>query len=165
MRFKFLSLLLPALAAAALLTAMGSGPKNTEMQGQLAPAFELEDLQGERVNLASFGDKLVVLDFWAAWCQPCLRAIPDLNKLQTAYKDQIAVVGLSIDQRGRSIAAEAAQKHQIGYRVLIGNNTVADSYGVSAIPYLVAVKNGRIVTTMTGIHSYQEMVQALKLKP
>ena len=57
--------------------------------GQLAPNFTLTDYHGNQVSLSDFRGKVVYLDFWATWCQPCLDQMPVLHRLYAKYKDQI----------------------------------------------------------------------------
>ena len=55
--------------------------------GQSAPDFSLKNLKGDTVKLRDYkGKKVVILDFWASWCGPCLRAIPELNRIQKDYE-------------------------------------------------------------------------------
>jgi thiol-disulfide isomerase/thioredoxin len=60
--------------------------------GVLAPDFAVQDLAGEEVRLSDFRGKTVILDFWATWCGPCKAAMPHLQELAAAYKDQGLVV-------------------------------------------------------------------------
>jgi thiol-disulfide isomerase/thioredoxin len=57
-----------------------------------APDFETKDLHGNPVTIASFKGKVVVLDFWAAWCQPCRKALPHVQDLAKQYQDQGVMV-------------------------------------------------------------------------
>jgi peroxiredoxin len=64
-----------------------------------APDFKLKDMQGHDVTLSSFRDKVVLLNFWASWCQPCKDEMPDLGGLAHIIKDQkdVALVTVSVD--------------------------------------------------------------------
>lgn len=66
--------------------------------GQAAPAFQLRDLRGQPVSLASLKGKVVVVDFWASWCGPCRDSMPFLEKLNKNYRDKgLVVLGVNID--------------------------------------------------------------------
>ncbi|MGH7278623.1 MAG: TlpA family protein disulfide reductase [Candidatus Rokuibacteriota bacterium] len=68
-------------------------------EGQRGPAFRLETLDGGHASLEDFGDKLVVLNFWATWCQPCTLEMPTLEALWREGKERgLVVVGISVDR-------------------------------------------------------------------
>ena len=68
-------------------------------EGQRGPAFGLGTLDGKRASLADYGNKLVVLNFWATWCQPCTLEMPTLEALWREYKDRgLVVLGVSVDR-------------------------------------------------------------------
>lgn len=65
-----------------------------------APKFEIKDFKGETVKLDDFKGKVVLLDFWASWCSPCKKAIPELDKLQHKYRDKgLVILGINLDER------------------------------------------------------------------
>src|SRR5215831_9331492 len=65
-----------------------------------APSVSLTDLSGNTVELSDFKGKLVVVNLWATWCEPCLREMPSLERLQSQLGDRIAVLGVSEDRGG-----------------------------------------------------------------
>lgn len=79
-----------------------------------APDFQLEDADGNMVRLSQFTDKLVVLDFWATWCVPCVKELPHLSALQEKYPDNIQVLAITID-KARSISKAKALVKSNGY--------------------------------------------------
>jgi thiol-disulfide isomerase/thioredoxin len=71
-----------------------------------APTFTLKTPTGATVTLESLKGKLVLVDFWATWCVPCVKAMPDLQKLHTQYAAKgLTVVGISIDDEGAKLEA------------------------------------------------------------
>ena len=68
-----------------------------------APSVTLTDTAGSEVGLSDFRGKLVVLNLWATWCEPCLREMPSLERLQTRFGDRIAVLAVSEDRGGAKI--------------------------------------------------------------
>ena len=75
------------------------GEDDTKAVGKQAPLdYTLKDMNGADVRLASFKGKVILLNFWATWCQPCKDEIPDLDHVyKQQYKDDIVVLGFSID--------------------------------------------------------------------
>jgi cytochrome c biogenesis protein CcmG/thiol:disulfide interchange protein DsbE len=104
--------------------------------GKPAPAFTLQDLNGNSVSLADFRGKVVILDFWATWCPPCIKEIPDFIELYKKYEDKgFAMVGISLDQAGISVVKSFAQKFQINYPILMADGKVDKAYGgITSIP-------------------------------
>src|SRR5271157_366356 len=62
-----------------------------------APEFQLKDLAGKDLSLASAHGKVILLNFWATWCGPCRAEIPSLIELQNRYKDRLQIIGLVVD--------------------------------------------------------------------
>lgn len=64
-------------------------------EGALAPDFEVSDMQGDRHRLSDFRGKVVYLNFWATWCIPCQREMPDIQELQDRHKDELVVIAVN----------------------------------------------------------------------
>jgi len=101
-----------------------------------APSFTLQDLKGNQISLSDFKGKVVVLDFWATWCPPCVKEIPHFIELYEQYKDRgFAMVGISVDRGGISVVKSFAQKHRVNYPILMADGQVAKAYGgITYIP-------------------------------
>jgi len=83
--------------------------------GKPAPALALTGLDGKRIAPASFAGKVVVVDFWASWCEPCKRSMPGLQTLNAKYKKRgLAIVGISVDDEDRDAKA-FARAHPVKY--------------------------------------------------
>ena len=146
-----------AIGAAILLLAgekdkVSSAPLRPEgPAAQQAPEFSLPLLGGGTAALSSFRGKVVILDFWASWCPPCKREIPDFVELQRRYGGQgLQVVGVALDRPEpvRDFAASA----NINYPVLIGNDEIARLYGgITGIPTTFVIdRQGNIVKRYEG---------------
>ena len=111
-----------------LLTAGCGESKN----GDSAPAFSLKEITGETVSLDQYKGQIVLLDFWATWCPPCKKSIPELITLQSKYKEQgLVVLGISLDDPNRVSDSDLAsfKKHyKINYKILRGNAEVVKDY-------------------------------------
>jgi thiol-disulfide isomerase/thioredoxin len=114
MKWRCIAALLILLLAPALASAAGSDedtPERTKL-GEFvpssapspAPSVTLTDASGNAVELSDFRGKLVVLNLWATWCEPCLREMPSLDRLQAHFGDRIAVLAVSEDRGGAKIA-------------------------------------------------------------
>jgi cytochrome c biogenesis protein CcmG/thiol:disulfide interchange protein DsbE len=118
-------------------TTKPSGDKAPPSPGaKPAPSFTLQDLKGNQVSLSDFKGKVVVLDFWATWCPPCVKEIPHFIELYEQYKDQgFAMVGISLDREGVSVVKSFAQKYKINYPILMADGQVDKAYGgIASIP-------------------------------
>ena len=121
-----------------------------------APDFELRTLDGGNVRLADdFGKNVVLIDFWATYCQPCLVALPHLDALYQKYKGRgFVVLAVAIDEAalGSRVRVEAS-KLRLSFPVLLDPETevVARYNPKSSAPYSVLVgRDGRIVSRREG---------------
>jgi cytochrome c biogenesis protein CcmG/thiol:disulfide interchange protein DsbE len=116
--------------------------------------FKIKDLDGKQVDLASFKGKVVLLNFWATWCGPCKAEIPGFVELQAKYRDQLTVVGYSVDDDAPKARA-FAQEYKMNYPILLGEGRedVQDAFGpIWGIPasFLIS-KDGRVCKKHLGI--------------
>jgi thiol-disulfide isomerase/thioredoxin len=65
-----------------------------------APTISLVDLAGNTVSLSEFAGRLVLINLWATWCEPCLREMPSLERMQSRLRDKITVIAISEDRGG-----------------------------------------------------------------
>ncbi len=72
----------------------GAATRDDDDRGRPAPNLQLVDLEGRSVSLASLRGKVVIVDFWATWCPPCVMEVPTFKKLQTTYRDKGLVLCL-----------------------------------------------------------------------
>jgi thiol-disulfide isomerase/thioredoxin len=109
----------------------------------LAPDFTLSDLAGKRVTLSSFKGKLVVIDFWATWCEPCIADIPKLNELHERYRMQsVQLLSIAAESGSAKNVRETSVKHGIRYPVLIGTDAVTNKYKVFGYPTAFLIDSG-----------------------
>ncbi len=121
--------------------------------GQKAPHFELKDLNGKTwTPERDSKHKLLLVDFWASWCVPCLKEIPALKQLQAEHgQDQrFSVIGISMEKGGRPQVEAAAVKYDVDYPVLIGSAAVATSFGLQGFPSAVLIRDGKVLKVLVG---------------
>jgi len=107
----------------------------SSVSAQEAPDFTLTDMEGNKVSLSDYKGKIILLDFWATWCGPCKMEIPSFIKLQNDYKDDVVVIGVSLDQSGPAAVVPFAKKMNINYPIVYGDGKVVQAYGgVRGIP-------------------------------
>ncbi|MBI4746194.1 MAG: redoxin domain-containing protein [Deltaproteobacteria bacterium] len=103
--------------------------------GDQAPAFSLKDMKGNTVTLDSLKGKVVFLDFWASWCDPCKEELPELELLYSKYgKDGFEVIGVSVDKSESNVAA-FLKKRPVSFTILPNiKGDVAEAYGLPGMP-------------------------------
>jgi peroxiredoxin len=100
-----------------------------------APPFTLNDLEGRPVNLTDYRGKIVLLNFWATWCEPCKKEMPEMQTAYEQYKDQAFVV-LAINFGGKADEASSFAHHgHLTFPILLDPGVkVAARYGVISLP-------------------------------
>lgn len=139
---------------------------NSASASNKAPDFTLVGPAGKKVSLSDYKGKVVIVDFWATWCPPCRKGIPDLVDLQTEFGSKIAIIGISLDTDTKDQVASFAKNFNINYTVLFATPDVVESYGnVEAIPTSFIIdKNGNIVNQYVGLtpkETYESEIKKL----
>ena len=94
-----------------------------------APEFELENIAGGKTTAAELKGKVLVLDFWATWCEPCIMEIPKFNKMADEFKGKnVEVVGITVESPHGDIKPKVKETG-MKYTVLVGNDSVVDGFG------------------------------------
>jgi len=120
-----------------------------------APDFTLNDLKDNPVTLSEYTGKVVIIDFWATWCPPCRKGIPEFIEMQNEYgNDEFVVLGINMDQGDLSVVPKFAEEYDINYPVLYFKPEVAMAYGgITSIPTTFIVdKEGYV---RHGVRGYQ----------
>ena len=143
---------------------------NSPLKGKPAPGFTLEDLSGNKVSLASYKGKAVLINFWATWCGPCKIETPWLVELRNQYASQgFEILGVSTDDldydnpktlaKDKAEIAQSAQRLGIDYPVLIDGATLDKPYGgLDELPTSFFVdRNGIVVAAQLGLTSKAEI--------
>jgi thiol-disulfide isomerase/thioredoxin len=146
----------------------------SEAAGKPAPALKLKDLDDKEVALADYKGKVVLVNFWATWCDPCRVEIPWLIDMQEKYGAKgFTVVGVAMDDEGKSVVAPFVakerfevngQKLPMSYPILIGNDDASDKFGgILGFPtsFLIS-RDGKQIVRFQGLKSYDEIAKAIE---
>src|SRR5690242_8309421 len=152
----------------------GAHRPDSNVSGKPEPELKLKTVDGKDVSLADYKGKVVFVNFWATWCDPCRVEIPWLIAMQNKYGPKgFTVVGIAMDEEGKSVVAPFldkerfdvdGQKLPMNYPIVIGNDNVADKFGgLFGYPTSVLISpDGKIVKRVTGIISEDEIAKAIE---
>ncbi|MBS10361.1 MAG: hypothetical protein CME19_02005 [Gemmatimonadetes bacterium] len=112
------------------------------------PRFSVETLEGESVDLENYAGKLVILDFWATWCKPCVDMMPSLEKVYESYADKgVVVMGISIDEGKDRVKKIRKFVDKVGVSYPVFSDAAGTpawhTLGIKAIPALFLIDQGR----------------------
>ena len=131
-----------------------------------APDFALPNLDGETVQRADFDNKVLLVNFWATWCAPCLIEIPWFIEFQNQYGEQgLEVIGISLDEGGTKLVQTFVQEHQMNYTVLMGDEKAAETFGgILGLPTTFLVdRAGKYYSRHQGLVSRGILEEELKV--
>lgn len=108
--------------------------------GSVAPEFELKDLNGNLVKLSSLRGKYVLIDFWASWCGPCRKEIPNVKNVYESFGDKgLVVIGVSVDNSEKAWR-KAVDEEQVKYLQLHdAENAMGKLYNFNGIPFMTLI--------------------------
>jgi cytochrome c biogenesis protein CcmG, thiol:disulfide interchange protein DsbE len=124
----------------------------TSAEHPFAPEFSLPDMSGQQVRLSDYRGKVILLDFWATWCEPCRGEIPHFVELQNMLGDQgFQVIGVSMDD-GPEPVRDFYRQLKMNYPVVMGNAKIGELYGgVLGLPIAFVIgRDGRIYSRHIG---------------
>ncbi len=139
-----------------------------ESAPQPAPETGFTDAQGKPVSFADFKGKPVVVNLWATWCQPCLKEMPSLDRLQSQLDGQLAVAAVSEDRAGADrvgafVATLGLHKLKI---YLDPKSDVGHAFNVRGLPTSIVIDaSGRVVGRVEGAAEWDSAAMMAVLKP
>ncbi len=105
--------------------------------------FSLPKLDGQTLGSEDLKDKIVVLDFWATWCENCVSEIPEFNKLEKEYSARgVKVIGLAVQSGWASDIQKFTKQYNMRYTVLVGNDDTVSDFGVISFPNTYVIGPG-----------------------
>jgi cytochrome c biogenesis protein CcmG/thiol:disulfide interchange protein DsbE len=142
--------------------------------GQPEPVVHFKDLDGKDTSLGDYNGKVVLVNFWATWCDPCREEIPWLIDMQHKYGAKgFTVLGIAMDEEGKKVVEPYVSKEHfdvngqtltMNYPIVIGNDDIAEKFGgLLGYPTSVLIsRDGKQVKRITGIISEGEMSRAIE---
>jgi thiol-disulfide isomerase/thioredoxin len=120
--------------------------------GEPAPAFSLQTLDGKTVTRDSLKGKVVLLDFWATWCIPCLKALPELKDLRKKNANQpLVIVSVSVDDDKKTVQDFASRNGMDWLQAWDGEMRAVSAFRVDSFPsYVLLDADGRIAYRQRG---------------
>ncbi len=123
------------------------------------------DLDGHNISLPSYAGKVVLVNFWAAWCTPCAEEIPQFIALQNKYAAKgFQIIGISMEDK-ESVLREFYRTHHMNFPVAIGNQQIAQQYGgILGLPTSFLIdRDGRIQRKYTSVTDFATIEQDITL--
>lgn len=141
--------------------ATGSLPPSVGVQ---APAFTGTALDGGTIELAHHGGKVVLLDFWATWCPPCVAAMPTLQAMHERYgADGLVILGINQEPYDTPKVRTFVREHRVSFPTVIDPGSIAGSYGVVSFPTSFLIdRRGQVVSTWRGPPSERTLRTAVE---
>jgi len=127
--------------------------KSSVREGRAAPDFTFPDLDGKKVSLSDFKNRVVFVNIWATWCPPCVEEMPSIERLHNRFKgDQFQILAVSIDAKGRDVVVPFMKKLNLTFPVLLDpEEKIRTLYGLTGVPESFVIdRQGIVVKKVIG---------------
>jgi peroxiredoxin len=126
--------------------------------GDAAPAFSITTDQGRRITPTDFGGRVLVLNFWATWCQPCVEEMPSLSEFQKRLQSSgVVVVGVSVDKNPKLYDRFLRRFSPSFQTARDPDEGIANSYGTYQYPETYVIdRNGKVVQKVIGSRNWMD---------
>lgn len=143
-------------------------PQAATSPGDEGLEFSAPGLDGKDINLSSYRGHPVIVDFWATWCGPCRKQIPELVALYKKYNKSrgLVIIGVSCDLiQGDGVKAVApfVEEFRMNYPIALADERLTDSMGIEAIPTTLFIgRDGKLVSRIVGAGQAGEITDSAK---
>lgn len=130
----------------------GSSGTESSLVGKPAPQVQLDLLGGGKFKLADLKGRVVILDFWATWCGPCVQAMPQVDELARQFADAgVELIAVNMEEQPEAIKS-MLERHKLNVKVALDRDgAAAGKYAVTAIPQTVVIdRNGTVARLFVG---------------
>jgi thiol-disulfide isomerase/thioredoxin len=139
-----------------------------------APTIALKDLNDQDVTLAQYKGKVVLVNFWATWCEPCKVEIPWMIEFQQKYSPRgFTILGVSMDEDGKKAVQPfldkerfdvGGQKVAMNYPIVFGNDSIAEKFGgVMGLPTsMLFTRDGKKIRTIVGLVNHDDISKVIE---
>jgi len=130
--------------------------------GQPSPNFKVISTSGQTITQENYRGHVLILDFFATWCQPCRLSIPHLVEMNRKYgKQGLHILGLSVDEDGERVVTTFAEEFRVNYPLAIAGDSTTGDFGVRSVPIMYVIdKKGNIAEVYRG--NSNEMARSLE---
>jgi peroxiredoxin len=131
--------------------------------GEIAPEIKLPDTAGKWKSLSEVKSKLVLIDFWAAWCYPCILSIPDLKKMHEKWHDKgLTIYAVSLDKNYYNWVNKCKEK-ELPF-VLVNDpygfdGKACKKYKITSIPNKILVKDGKVIGANMSLYDLDKLIE------
>lgn len=137
--------------AASFLTAPGpvdAAPR----RGQPAPNFKVTSTAGQTISQENYRGHVLILDFFATWCQPCRQSIPHLVEMNRKYgKQGLQILGLSMDEDGERTIKTFTDEFRVNYPIAVAGDSTTVDFGIRSVPVMYLIdKKGTVAEVYRG---------------
>jgi thiol-disulfide isomerase/thioredoxin len=122
-----------------------SGQAANSMVGKPAPPISVERLDGSTLELGQLRGKVAVLDFWASWCGPCMKSLPEIVQLTGEFEEDVVLVAINVDEAQQIVRANAAALDIVSSVAMDKDSVASKTYGADSIPFTVIIDRVGVV--------------------
>ena len=120
--------------------------------GQLVPNFKVLSTTGQTISQENYRGHVLIIDFFATWCQPCRQSIPHLVEMNRKYgKQGLQILGLSVDEAGERAVKTFTDEFRVNYPLAVADDSTTALFGIRSVPIMYMVdKKGNIAEVSRG---------------
>ncbi len=120
--------------------------------GQSAPNFNVISMTGQTISMDNYRGYVLIVDFFATWCQPCRQSIPHLVEMNRTYGRQgLQILGLSVNEGGEDAVKAFADEFRVNYPLALAGDSTTVDFGVRSVPVMYLIdKKGKVAEIYRG---------------